>query len=435
MTPRHTEGIAVDLAVVGAGMAGMCAGLFAAVRGIPTLVLGSTSGLDYSSGLIDLLGTHPTEPPKSWREPWEGLAALARDLPNHPYARLDPDQIRAAFDALLPALAEAGLPYRREDEQNQALPTSVGTIKQTYALPETMWPGVVAWQQRPACLLVDFRGYREYSARQIAANLGAAWPGLRAERVVFPGTEEQDEVFPENLARRLEQPEVQEAFAELLRPLLGDAAVVGLPPVLGLLHSATAHRQLQEQLGVPLFEIPTPPVSVPGLRLRHALERALEAAGARRMKQRVTAARSDDDGFLLRLAGPGQRRFVRARAVILAAGRFLGGGLVSSRQGISEPLFGLDVHQPERRELWHGPRLLAGGGHPVNRAGLEVDDNLRPLDRTGKPASDRLFAAGTILAHQDWTRSRCGGGLAMATGQAAVAGVASALGAAAGGRS
>jgi glycerol-3-phosphate dehydrogenase subunit B len=35
-----------------------------------------------------------------------------------------------------------------------------------------------------------------------------------------------------------------------------------------------------------------------------------------------------------------------------------------------------------------------------------------------------LFAAGSILAHQDWMRMKCGSGLAIATAYAAVEGVA-----------
>jgi glycerol-3-phosphate dehydrogenase subunit B len=50
----------------------------------------------------------------------------------------------------------------------------------------------------------------------------------------------------------------------------------------------------------------------------------------------------------------------------------------------------------------------------VNRAGLEVDDRFRPLDKDGSPVPG-VFAAGSVLAHQDWMREKCGSGLALAT--------------------
>jgi glycerol-3-phosphate dehydrogenase subunit B len=49
-----------------------------------------------------------------------------------------------------------------------------------------------------------------------------------------------------------------------------------------------------------------------------------------------------------------------------------------------------------------------------------VDAAFHPLDASGKPAHPRLFAAGSILAHQDWMRMKCGSGLALSTARAAV---------------
>jgi glycerol-3-phosphate dehydrogenase subunit B len=45
---------------------------------------------------------------------------------------------------------------------------------------------------------------------------------------------------------------------------------------------------------------------------------------------------------------------------------------------------------------------------------------MRPLDSSGHPAFENLFAAGIILSHQDWTRMKCGSGLSVATAYGAV---------------
>jgi glycerol-3-phosphate dehydrogenase subunit B len=44
----------------------------------------------------------------------------------------------------------------------------------------------------------------------------------------------------------------------------------------------------------------------------------------------------------------------------------------------------------------------------------------RPLDDSGRPAFETLFAAGSILAHNDWKRLKCGAGVAIASAYAAV---------------
>ena len=71
------------------------------------------------------------------------------------------------------------------------------------------------------------------------------------------------------------------------------------------------------------------------------------------------------------------------------------------------------------RSEWHLHEFFDHKGHPVNRAGIEVEEQLRPLN-AGQPVHDNLYAAGAILAHQDWMRMKCGAGLAIATAFKAV---------------
>jgi glycerol-3-phosphate dehydrogenase subunit B len=147
----------------------------------------------------------------------------------------------------------------------------------------------------------------------------------------------------------------------------------------------------------------------------------------------VRALAFDGDGGTATLdlegmsGGEGGER-VSARAVVLATGRFTGRGLTADRGQVHESILGLPVHQPSSREAWHQHDFLDPSGHAINRAGLRVDDAWRPLDAGGKPAWPRLFAVGSILAHQDWMRSKCGSGLAIATAWAAMDQVALALG-------
>lgn len=64
--------------------------------------------------------------------------------------------------------------------------------------------------------------------------------------------------------------------------------------------------------------------------------------------------------------------------------------------------------------------MLEPAGHAIDKAGLEVDDNLQPLTASGRPAFKNLSASGSILAHSDWIRMKCGSGNVVATAQAAV---------------
>jgi glycerol-3-phosphate dehydrogenase subunit B len=423
-----------DVAVIGAGMAGMAAALFAAEQGLSCIQVGNGGSLLFASGLLDLLGVHPVAERRLRRLPYEALAALAREEPLHPLARIDAVSIRSAFQSFVAALGAAGLRYAPLGGRNRNVLTSIGTIKATYGVPRSMIAGadvLDALDARPSCLLVDFRGLREFSAAQIAATLGHRWPGLRHQRIEFPGYEAVPELYAAHLARALESAQMRERTIARVKPLLGDARAVGFPAVLGLARAGEVHAAFEAGLGVPVFEIPTMPTSVPGLRLLSALEAAVSARGVgRRHQASVRALAFDGEGgtATLTLDGAAGGARVRARAVVLATGRFTGRGLTADRGAVRESILGLPVHQPGSREDWHQRDFLDPSGHAINRAGLAVDAAWRPLDAGGKPAWPRLYAVGSILAHQDWMRSKCGSGLAIATAWAAMDQVALALG-------
>ena len=410
-----------DVAVIGAGMAGMAAALFASERGLSCIQIGSGGGILFASGLLDLLAVHPVQEHRLWQLPYAALAALAREQPEHPLARVDPASVRTAFQTFVGALAGAGLAYAPLGERNSHVITSIGTVKTSFGVPLTMVAGVDALARRLPCLLVDFRGLREFSARQIAQTLAGDWPALHHQRIDFPGFEAVPELYAAHLARALENRETRERTIALIKPLLGDARVVGLPALLGLSRSSEVHAAFEAGLGLPVFEIPTMPTSVPGLRLLGGLESVVSARGVtRRQHNSVRALTFDGSTATLELEGvPGGER-IQARAVVLATGRFSGRGLTADRQSVRESLLGLPVLQPPARETWHQRDFLAPAGHAINRAGLRTDEVWRPLDASGKPAWAKLFAIGSILADQDWMRAKCGSGLAIATAWAAV---------------
>ncbi|TSA10262.1 MAG: anaerobic glycerol-3-phosphate dehydrogenase subunit B [Comamonadaceae bacterium] len=410
-----------DVAVIGAGMAGMAAALFAAERGLSCIQVGSGGGILFASGLLDLLAVHPVAQRRQWLSPFEALAALAHEQAGHPLARVDAASVRTAFQAFVAALTSAGMPYAPLDERNSKVLTSIGTLKTSFGVPLSMVAGVDALERRLPCLLVDFRGLREFSARQMVETLAGDWPALRHQRIDFPGFEAVPELYAAHLARALENREIRERTIALIQPLLGDARVVGVPALLGLSRSSEVHAAFELGLGVPVFEIPTMPTSVPGLRLLAALEAVMSARGVtRRQLCSVRALTFNGSTATLELEGaPGGER-IQARAVVLATGRFSGRGLNADRQSVRESLLDLPVQQPAAREAWHQRDFLDPAGHAINRAGLKTDDAWRPLAANGKPAWEKLFAIGSILAEQDWMREKCGSGLAIATAWAAV---------------
>lgn len=412
--------LTTPLAVIGSGLAGFAASIFAINRNIAAVQVGNTGAVAYTTGYLDLLGKLD-DAAGVVTDPWQALQALQTSAPEHPLSRVNAADIRQAFAEFTAFLAEFGVRYSTLGEHNLTALSPIGTLKPTLCMPATMLAGPSALAANAECVMVDIRGLKGFSGPEIVANLQTRWPTLRTQRISFPDMA-TGEVYPEVMARALEVPATRVKLAELLKALAGSATVIGLPAILGMHKPDAVHAELERLTGLQIFEVPTMPPSVAGLRLRELFEQALPHKGATLIpQQKVTSLTFDNTGATLALKDSYGDIRIHAQAVILATGRFLSGGLDAHPDGIREHLLNLAVTQPASRTDWYRERYTDPRGHPVNRAGIEVDAHWRPLGQDGQAYNKRLFAAGSMLAHQDWIRSRSGAGIALATAWQAVA--------------
>jgi glycerol-3-phosphate dehydrogenase subunit B len=287
--------------------------------------VGNSGVIAFTTGYLDLLGHDGRG---FVDDPWRALIRLRQDEPRHPLANIAADDIRAAFTGFTHALGDMGLGYTVPGERNLLALTPAGTLKPTLSLPLTMQPAITAMARGLDTLVVDFIGLNGFSAREVAANLAPRWPGLRALRIGFPDMDGGAEVYAEVLARALEVPATRQRLAERIAPLLGGAQALGLPAILGVHRPDHVHRELQSLLGVPVFEIPTMPPAVPGVRLRELFETALPQRGvALEPQHRVKRLELLPQGIRVRLEDAYGEVTIEAAAAVLATGRFTSGGL------------------------------------------------------------------------------------------------------------
>ncbi len=415
-----------DLAVIGSGLAGFAATVFALKRGISTCQAGSTGAIAYTTGYFDMLGK--PDQSKAIDDPWEGLHQLRISQPDHPLSMVSDADIHNGFTEFTDFLNKSGIRYTPVTGANCTALSPAGTLKTTHCVPETMHAGVEALEARTPCIIVDFRGLKGFSGHQVVANLKEQWPNLTTLRLTFPGMD-HGEIYPEVMARALEVPATQEKLATLLKEQAGEVKCIGMPAILGMHEPDKVRTRLEQLSGLTIFEIPTMPPSVPGIRLREMMEQTLPQHGITLIpQQKVTELELGPDKLTLHLSDNYGPITIEAKTAILATGRFLSGGLEAKLDGIHEPLLALPVKQPARREDWFDEKYTGPDGHPIHRAGITVDAQMRPLTASGGTVhSTRLFSAGIILAGQDWIRQRCGAGVAIATAYRAVQSVAAFL--------
>lgn len=422
--------VADDVLVVGGGLAGLVAGVAAAraSEGADTdvrVVSAAESTLRQASGLVDVLGYPPGAGPDA--APLVDPFAVIQDLPaGHPYATVGVEAVReglALFDDVV------GSAYRGEHTAENALvPTHVGSVKPTARYPAATAPGLAS-DDRDA-LLVGFESHTGFDAPLAADHLAAAGVpfDVRGATVAFPG-DFADDALVTRYARALDDDEplavdgttlpARAALAAAVEPHHGGEARVGVPAVLGLAEPDPVRADVAAALGADVFEIPTGPPSVPGMRLQDHLEAALRDAGGT-LVEGVPAVDFDAAGGRIEtvyLDRNGARVPHAVGAVVLATGGLVGEGIESDREAVREPVFGCHVAHPEDRYEWFDRDPF--GDHAFARFGVAIDGDCRPQSADGDPEFANLHAAGSVIGGYDFAAECSGAGVSLATGRRA----------------
>lgn len=409
--------------VVGAGLAGLVAGIRLAQGGMDVTVVAKGAGsLHLSPGTIDVLGYAPGR----IDEPAPAIARLVEERPDHPYARLAPEPLGKAlawFGDLAP-----GLRYTGDPERNMLLPTAVGVARPTALAPASIAAGDLRAGARLA--VVGLRSMKDFFPSLLADNLpradlpDGAEVEARALEVTMSARPERADVSGPVQARGLDDPALRRALADELRPRLEPGETVAMPAVLGLDRAGEAWDDLQDLLGTPVVEIPTLPPSVPGMRLQKALIEALRAAGGRLLLGPPAVGVEGDGGRVtgVRVRDAARTRALPADAVVLATGGFAAGGIeLDSHGALTEAVAGLPVSGPPPGAPRLSPTHL--DHQPLMRAGLTVDEAMRPVNGDGAAVWANLHAAGALVAGAEPWREKSGEGISIAGGYAAASAI------------
>lgn len=425
-------------AVVGAGLAGSVAALALAEAGFAVRRVAKGPGATaMTGGAVDIAGASPGVPELPWRDPLRGTALCSADrlgfllsgLPRHPYRKVfgpgrEPlaERASAAAKRLAAWLDAEGLGLEGSLQANRLLPTAQGTLRITdLALSG---PAEADLTGTKRVILVDLPGVEGWDARGCARTLVSEIDTLglgplpvevvRSRKELNQGAE-----APARIAARLDQKDGEAKLAAALEGIGRSGDLVLLPQIVGLsrtralLAAVSGERRVGEVIAFP-------PHALAGYRLTRALDRACAKAGVVDVRGQVgrVAAR----GSRYRIEPDSEHSFeaFESDTVVLATGRFIGGGLVSGPEGVREPLLGLPVTDPDGRRVDGIPahrsvRKGYASVQPLYGAGVEVDASLHPQPSVG----EGLWAAGEWLGGFDPARERTGLGVALLTGLAA----------------
>lgn len=404
--------ISEDVIVIGGGLSGSIAALAAARVGVSVrLISHKESTLRHASGLIDVLGYRP-DGSGPIVNPFDALA----DLPDeHPYSVVGETAVREGlelFDGIVDEEYAGG-----HTDRNALVPTQGGTVKPTARYPRSVAAGLAS-DERDA-LFVGFESLPDFDAPLAAEHLSAAGVPFQTSGVTiqFPA-DFRDDAKLTRFATALNRDEdgARQALAELVEPHLASAERVGFPALLGDGNGSAVREDLEARLGVPVFEVPGGPPSLPGLRLEDQLFEALDEAGVH-ISTGIPVVGHETEGnrvtaVLVDRNSPEPHPY-HAEQFVLATGGLVGKGIKTDRESVNEPIFDCYVPHPDDRYDWF--REDAFDDHPFARFGVVPDDGLRPTD--GESVEfENVRAAGSVLGGADIAAENSGSGVSLATG-------------------
>jgi glycerol-3-phosphate dehydrogenase subunit B len=404
-----------DAVVLGVGVAGLTAATRLAEGGARVCVLAKGVGSTHlAPATIDVLGYAPDR----LEEPGRALPDFIANHPEHPYALIGVEAIAPAlewFSTRIEQGPQAGYTYTGGLDRNHLLPTAVGAVRPSALVPETMAGGDTMGQGR-VCV-VGIRVLRDFHASLCAGNLRRA--GIDARAVEIDVDVGRAEANALGLAGRFDDEHFRGAFAARLALLLEPGERVAVPAILGLHDPHGAWSDLERRLGRSVFEVPTLPPSVPGMRVYNALLAALRAARGRVLlgAEAVSVEREGGRVSAVRAHTSGHDTVFRTRWVVLATGGFGSGAIeLGSDWRPRENVLGLPLRgMPADGE----PRFSADyfAPQPMAPVGVAVEPGLRA------PGTENVFVAGAALPGAVPWREGSGEGIALATGHFVAQGV------------
>ena len=420
----------IDVLVIGAGLSGLMTAYKVAESGLTTKVIAKGLGgaLHWSAGTVDLLGYMHKD---MVNQPQDAFAALGESKPAHPYVQLSAEKVFAYLDEFLALTAELGVPYvgAANKSENMLLPSPVGAARPTFLAPQAQAAGDL--RRSEPMVIVGFSGLRDFYPKLIAENLTKQ--GYLARALILPSSllTDRKESNTIHLANGLEDQNRLSQIAKALKPQIKKGERVGFPAILGMMNHLAVFAAMEKQLNVPVFEIPTLPPSVPGIRLFKALRNKLNSMGVRvepgmEVIGSEKTAVNGKPGSVESVESETSSRPLkhRAKQYVLATGGVLGAGFNSDISGrVWETIFDLPLTVPQQRNEWFHASFLHPDGHPVFQGGVAVNEAYQPINEAGVPLYENLRAVGNLLADCDAIQERSLEGVAIVTGLAAGAAI------------
>lgn len=278
--------------------------------------------------------------------------------------------------------AAAGYDYEGAINNARWLLTATGNLQEVHLAPISL-ASISTGTRNKRALVVGIRQLADFEANFIADALcnEAKRRGLPTEYyscvVDLPQVSRERLVGALEISRYMGDRVFRDKFISTLRDIKGDADEVILPGVLGLDWGTREFKELEEEVGCTVSEIPTLPPSVPGVRVFRCLINYLKREGVHLYigfpAQDLVLEKNCCVGITVKV--PGKKLFIKGKVTILATGK--------SSLAESDTLLGIPLDKTKR---------------------VYANEDLQLLSVEGNLVARNLLVAGSLLG-DEWEKS------------------------------
>ena len=413
-----------DVAIIGGGLAGLTCGIALQQRGKRCVIINNgQAAIDFASGSLDLLSRMPDG--SVVENINENLTALRTALPAHPYSLLGAEKVIAKaqdFERLANAL---NLDLIGSSEKNHWRVTGLGSLRGAWLSPNSV-PTVQGNETFPhkRIAVLGIEGYHDFQPQLLAANLVLNPQFTHCEVTSgFLNIPQLDELRQNarefrsvNIAQLLEHKlAFNDLVSEIIESAQGANAVL-LPACFGL-ENQEFMNALRDATKLALFELPTLPPSLLGMRQRIQLRRKFESLGGLMINgDSALNAHFEGDRVHCIKTRLLEDEEIIADNFVLAAGSFFSKGLVSEFDKIYEPVFesdiiGVEGFNDKDRFSWTNHRFA--NPQPYQSAGVAINEHCQ-VQKCGQFLAN-LYAIGNVIGGFNALELGCGSGVAVVT--------------------
>ncbi len=405
-----------DCIIIGGGLSGLVCGIKCAKEGLRTLIIsGGMNSLHFSSGSVDVSGYGAKG--EIITEPFDYIRRNSENK-DHPYIKTGLSNLEESLSFFKNEMETQGLPLFANGKKNHIRATGLGIMKPTYFSQTGSFNERIraAFESEKSIAVLNFEGFRDYHPELAVTNLRRNTLFENREIITgnislpfYTGTVKNLHEFRSvDLARIFDTEKYLPRIADEIIKESGSAEIVSLPAFIGIRNFLDIHSRLEDLTGKIIYEVPTLPPSIIGMRLDTALKNRFTSLGGVISAGEKVSGALFSKNIIEEIQTGHESKGYRAPFFVLSSGSFFSGGLTSTSEKITEPLFNLDVSSKSKRSKWYSETFFSKKSQPFLAFGVKTDRNLNP-DIKGIKIKN-LFCTGAILSGYNPIQEGNGGG-------------------------